>query len=100
MNYMRNPHGHAIRKYIYQLIGNRYSKNEEVIERLIAVMMTKKDVEDFSTLIVDIYESGFLRAVDQYKNEFSKIGYDVKITAEKQPISEEEKIFPDQDISG
>jgi hypothetical protein len=65
---------------MFEVLKERYSKNEDVIERIANALQTSKDIDNFGKLIADIYEMGFLRAVDSYKTELAKLGYNVTVT--------------------
>jgi hypothetical protein len=89
----QNPQSNAIKKHIFELIKERYSKNEKFIERIASGITTKEDYESLGRLITDLYEAGFLRAVDQYRDQFTKMGMKVNIVAEEQPKDSSSRIF-------
>jgi hypothetical protein len=94
LQYLANPHGFAIKKYLYEILGSRYQKNDIFIERLCAILSTKDDVEKFGTLMRDLFESGFHKAIERYRVQLEKLGYDITITHESPKKTE--NIFPDQ----
>ena len=66
----QNPQSMAIKKHIFDMIKEKYVKNEKFIERLTTYVTTKEDYESFGSLLVDVYEAGFMRALDQYKERW------------------------------
>jgi len=96
LQYLINPHGFTIKKYLYEILGGkRYVKNEVFIDRLCSVLNTQDDVEKLGIFVKDLYESGFHRAVDRYRGQLEKLGYDITVTQEESK-QEVKKIFPDQ----
>ena len=90
----QNPQSMAIKKHIFDMIKEKYIKNEKFIERLTTYVTTKEDYESFGSLLVDVYEAGFMRALDQYKEQLAKMGMTVNVIPEqKQNASENNKIF-------
>jgi|GEM_PF-2656584 deoxyhypusine synthase len=94
---LSNPLSWGIKKYMFEMLQERYSRNEDIITRVSDTIMSEKDYQAFGQLIVDVYEKGFSTALEQQKEQFEKMGLDVNITS---PISPEKKdnspkIFPD-----
>lgn len=75
----------AIRKYMFEMLKERYSKNERFIERLASNVATKEDYDSLGALMADVYEAGFVRAVDQYREQLAKVGMKVNIVPESRP---------------
>jgi len=61
------------------MLKDRYPKNEDIISRLSTAIQTDKDLENFAGFVADLWEMGFLRAVDNYRTELAKVGYNVKV---------------------
>jgi hypothetical protein len=96
MQYLKNPHTFAIQKYLSELIPERYLERRDFIERICGHLMTQKDVEDFGSLVMDIYESGFFRAIRQYKEQFENMGIPTNVITNQLSDKDKNKIFPDQ----
>lgn len=94
----QNPQSITIKRYLFEILKEKYTKNEKFIDRLASNISTKEDYEGLSMLIADIFETGFLRAVDQYKEQLTKLGVRVDIVPEQKPINSK-RIF-DQEKSG
>jgi len=82
---MQNPQAAAVKKYMFDILQERYRRNERYIERMAAAALTKEDYDGIGSLAADLYEAGFMRAVDQYKDQLAKIGMKVNIVPEAKP---------------
>jgi hypothetical protein len=80
---MQNPRGWTLRKTLYEFLKARYQKNEEILDRISLHLVTEKDNKQFFQLITDVYEMGFLQAVEQQKSQLEKLGLKVNITSDK-----------------
>jgi hypothetical protein len=92
---MQNPQAFAVRKYLFEMLKERYTRNADYIERMAAGVTTKGDYEALGSLMADVYEAGFVRAVDQYKEQLAKMGMKVNVVPEKAP-AKSAPIFGDQ----
>lgn len=81
MHYFRNPHSFVLKKYMFDLLKDKYGDHEPIINRLSSYLIVKDDIEAFGRLMATLYEAGFLRAVEQYQSGLEKSGYRVSITA-------------------
>lgn len=92
-----NPLSWGIKKYMFELLKERYSRNEDIITRVSDNITSEKDYEAFGKLAFDIYEKGFQEAIDQQKEQFEKLGLSVDITSKPQSEAKDNspKIFPD-----
>ena len=75
-----DPKIQQIKKLVFEISNTKYVENEEIIERLCSLILTKHDGEKFIKLIMDIYESGYKKSVNDHKEILEKLGYSVKIT--------------------
>ena len=75
-----DPKIQQIKKFVFEISKTKYVENEEIIERLCSLILTKHDGEKFIKLIMDIYESGYKKSVNDHKEILEKLGYSVKIT--------------------
>lgn len=74
MNYFSNPKGHYLKKAMFEIIKERYGQNEEIIDRLSVTLMTEADMSRFIKLISDVYETAYLKAVQDHKEQLEKAG--------------------------
>ena len=75
-----DPKIQQIKKLVFEISKTKYVENEEIIESLCSLILTKHDGEKFIKLIMDIYESGYKKSVNDHKEILEKLGYSVKIT--------------------
>ncbi len=98
--FFQNPHSSAIKKYLFELLKEKYSKNEKFIDRLSSYVVTKEDYESLGILIVDIFETGFIKAVNEYKEQLTKMGLKVDIVPENKAKKNTNRIFDQSEKSG
>ena len=79
MDYASNPRGWQLKKTMYEFLKHRYAENEDIIERIGHQLVTDKDAKAFMKLMMDVYETGYVTAVDQHKEQLAKIGVKVSI---------------------
>lgn len=65
---------HYLKKVMFEVVQERYKQNEEIIERLGVALSTEKDVKDFLKLITDVYETAYLKAVRDHREQLEKMG--------------------------
>ncbi len=78
MRYMSNPKAFTLRKWFYDLLKLNYAAHDTIIERVSTSLTTEKDLEDFSKLIGQVFESGYRKAVDDYKKQIEDLGLNIK----------------------
>jgi len=81
LNFLSNPRSQYIKKSMFEILKERYGKNEQILERLSSQLIVEKDLKDFLAMIIDVYEIGFLKAVEDQKEQLKKLGLGVKITS-------------------
>lgn len=96
----QNPQSMAIKKYLFEMLKERYGRNERFIERIANLISTKEDYDGLGSLITDIYETGFLKAVNEYKDQFAKMGMKVSVVPEEKPKDAGNRIFGQSEKSG
>lgn len=82
--YMQNPKGFAIRKWLADLLQSDYTAHDQIVERISASLVTQKDLEDFGKLIGCVYSAGFMKAFNDYKDQLEKLGLNINLTVEDQ----------------
>ncbi len=80
---LANPKGIAVKKMMYEFLKERYGKNDQIIERLTTALQTEADIQAFVKLVMDVYETGYMRAVEDHREQLQKIGLQVKIVPPK-----------------
>ena len=87
-NFLENIYNFAsnrLKTYMYEILKERYPKHEDFFERLGHSLPLEQDVRNFTELIIDVYELGYLKALTDYEGEFKKLGYNVKIVPPEKP---------------
>lgn len=84
MQYMANPKAFTLKKWFGELLKSNSKNHEDIIERLSLALITNKDLEDFGKLIANVYESGYFKAIADYKKQLGKMGLKVEIVPEEQ----------------
>jgi len=70
------------KKYFFEILQSRYSKNERIIERVL-YSLTDNELKDLGNLISDIYEVAYLKCVEDHKKSLEHIGYKVNVVADQ-----------------
>lgn len=78
-NYMANPRAYTLKRWLYELLKEKYSPHEKIAERLGVAMQTDHDIQDLGKLLGEIFEAGYRKAVDDYKVEAEKVGLKVHV---------------------
>lgn len=91
----QNPQSIAIKRYLFEILKEKYPKNEKFIDRMASQTITKEDYENLGSFITDVFECGFLRAVNEYKEQIERMGMKVNLVAEEKPKNPKSKIFKD-----
>jgi hypothetical protein len=85
VKYMSNPRCFTLKKWFSDMLKTEYQQHDEVVERISTSLLTDKDVDKFGKLIMNVYETAYKKAVEDYRVEFEKMG--VKITIGSKNIS-------------
>lgn len=70
-------------KYAEQLLGERYPKYSSTILRASTMLVTNEDATAFAKMMVELYELGYLKAVNDYKGQMEAHGLKVSIRSER-----------------
>ena len=77
---MSNAYLKATKKYLVHMLGeSKYIPHDEIVERTVNNLVTRSDAEKFYSLIAEIYEAGYLKCIEQYKDKLEEHGLKVKI---------------------
>jgi len=73
----------ALKEYSIKFMGEeRAVKHLETLERATHQMVTESDFRNFVQLLADVYESAYLKAYDDCKEQFVKHGINVQMGTE------------------
>jgi len=81
---MNNPKAFTLKRWFIELLQNRYAKHDQIIERVALGLSTDVDVKDFGALVAEVFEAGYYKAVEDYKEQAKKAGMDVKVVTRNQ----------------
>lgn len=79
IDYFSNARGHYIKKTMFDVLQEKYSQNEPIIDRLGVTLLTENDLKSFMKLVADIYETAYLKAVNDHKEQLQKAGLVARI---------------------
>lgn len=79
MDFLQNNRNHYIKKGIFEVIKDRFFKNENILDRILFHLATEQDVKEFYQLIADTYEAGYLKCVEDHRKKLEEIGYKVNV---------------------
>ena len=78
LDYFASLQGQYVKKISFEILQERYAQNEPILERL-SHNMTESDTKAFVKLLTDVYEIAYLKAVNDHKEQLTKIGLTAKI---------------------
>ena len=81
---MANPRAHALKRVMFQLLQERYMRNEQVIDRLGTSMMNEADFQGFMKMLTDVYEAGYMKSVADHSEQLKKAGLVARIVPPNQ----------------
>lgn len=79
VNYMANPRAYTLKRWLFELLKDKYGPHDKTAERIAAGLPTDHDIEDFGRLAAEIFECGYRKAVADYKTEAEKLGIKVHV---------------------
>jgi hypothetical protein len=82
MNFLQEHRNYYIKKNIFEILKDRFKKNENILDRILFYLATEQDVKDFNSLVADIYEIAYLKCVEDNRNKLEQLGYKVKVVAD------------------
>lgn len=85
-----NPLAFGVRKFFLQVLGNtRYVKHQTYIDRLATYVQTEQDYKDMGQLIAEVYETGYMKAVEEHREAIERLGYKTEIKRTDSPTKTE-----------
>jgi hypothetical protein len=83
MDFLQSNRNHYIKKNIFEILKERFSRNENILDRILFHLATEQDVKDLNILIADIYEVAYAKCVEDHRKKFEELGYKVNIVADQ-----------------
>lgn len=82
MSYFSNVRGNYIQKCIFEILKDKYGKHQNISERISLSLLTDSDTKEFLALLMELYEVGYLKAVNDHKEQLEKLGLRAAIVQE------------------
>ena len=82
-NDLANPYRKAIQQYLFQILGPRYNKYHDLMQRMTVNIVTTTDATNFGKLLVELYEVAYLKAVEDYRGAVEAHGLKIEIKPSK-----------------
>lgn len=83
IRYMSNPRAFTLKRWFIELLDKDFKQHDNTIERIAASVSTEKDLTEFGKLITTVYEKGYKKAVNDYKDQIEKLGININIVADR-----------------
>jgi len=83
MDFLKSNRNNFIKKNIFEILKERFSRNENILDRILYHLATDQDIKDFNKLVADIYEVAYTKCVEDHRKKFQELGYKVNIVADK-----------------
>jgi hypothetical protein len=82
-----NPRKQAVRKWLIEMLREKYTKHDNLVERMSHYLVTEKDMDEFTRFVADLFEMGYLKCLNDYKAKLKELGLNVKVVGK--PYEEE-----------
>jgi len=79
LQYMQNPKAHLLKKLLGDILGGKAMPYLDLIDRVSVPLVTEADLTLFNRLLVEIYEVGYLKAVEDHKAKLAELGFKVAV---------------------
>lgn len=79
MDYLTNPKLNYLKQTMFEVLKEYYGKNEQIIERVGSSLVTDSDLKGFFEMVADIYQKGYLKAIDDHKEQLKNMGLEARI---------------------
>lgn len=68
------------------ILKEDYGKYDAIIERIAMALQTNDDLQDMGSLISQIYDKAYRKAIDDYKEQAEKLGIKVSVGHTKKSL--------------
>ena len=76
---MSNQKVQAINLFLEKLIGKKLGLHQEVVQRLAIQLVTEKDLQQLAMLCNELYQEGYMKCFDHYREKLANSGINIKI---------------------
>ena len=81
-----DPYTKAIKHYMFEIMPEKYTtQTDDVIDRVVHSLATKRDAENFIRFLGDVYQAGWNKAMKNVGESLEQNGFKLKITPPKSP---------------
>lgn len=81
IRYMANPKAFTLKRWFYDMLKFNYAAHDVIIERVASSLDTDKDLEDFGRLIGQVFETGYRKALEDYRKQAEDLGFTVQFVS-------------------
>lgn len=74
MKYASNPKAFTLKKWLTDILKDEYLKHDQIVERISHALITDKDLKDFGDFVSILYQTGYMKAVNEYKSKLEEMG--------------------------
>lgn len=76
---MQNPRGIALKKFMSLAMGEKVGAYDDLLTRVSTSLVTDNDLKAFGEMVNDILGIGYRKAIDDYRDQFKKLGLEVSL---------------------
>ena len=74
----------AIKQYVHKAVVDKYTNDiDDVLSRVATSLVTQKDAENFLRLLNELYNAGYIRAMDAAKASLAEHGMTMELKPSK-----------------
>lgn len=77
LDLMQNPKGVALKKFMVQALDEKVLNYDELLVRISTSLTTDNDMKLFAEMVNDLLAAGYKKAVEDYRDELTKMGISV-----------------------
>jgi len=70
-----NPNQFAVNKFIFNILQEKYAIHSQIVERTGHYLATEQDTMDFLKMLAAIYETAYMKGIDDFREGLRKQGY-------------------------
>lgn len=63
-----------------EVLGRKYPPYDDILTRITHNLITDKDFESFGKMVTEVYEAGYMKAIDEYREQLAKLNIRVNIS--------------------
>ena len=88
-----------MKKYVWELIKDNFGEHEETVEKICESISTAKDIEKIGKLFAAMYESGYMKCVEDHRGKLTSMGLKANVVPEEKSgiqIKTSQQIFQEK----